>query len=85
VLINNKVASDRLLPASAALSQLSQIVQSRTSTHETTVKLNKVIAMLKQKQVKEAKSLLEEIAKPDDLVNVKDERILGAYAYLYKM
>lgn len=82
VLINNRVASDRLLPASASLTQLSQIAQTRTSTHEITVKLNKVIAMLKQKQIKEARKELESIAKVDDLANVKDERVLGVYAYL---
>lgn len=74
-----------MLPANAALAQLSQIVQSRTSTHEVTVKLNKIVTMLKLKQLKEAKEALEEVAKPDDLVKVKDERILGIYAYIYTL
>lgn len=85
MLINNRVAADRLLPAKAGLNLLGEIAQTRTSTHEQTVKLNRAVALLRQKQTKEAKEALAEVGRPEELGGVKDERVVELYAHLWKM
>ena len=79
------MASDRLLPVNAALKQLLEIVITKSSTHEITIKLNKAIILIKQKQLDEAKKLLKEISGVDDIMKVKDERILELYAHIYEL
>ncbi len=86
VLINNKVATDRLLPPNAALKQLSEIKRTKTSTHEVTVGLNKVLVMLRQKQLSDAKKELEAISKAStDITTLKDERLPAIYSYITSM
>lgn len=83
MLINNKVASDRLLPPNAGLKLLSGIKRTKNSSHEVTIQLNKAILLIKQKQVQEAKKELDELAKSDaDVAHVKDERFAALKAYL---
>lgn len=82
IIANNKIADDRLLLASSAYKQLAEIKLTKSSTHEASIKLNKVILLLKQKNVEEAKKELQAIG---DETNIKDERYPLLSAYILQM
>ena len=77
------MATDRLLSPSAGLKQLTEIKQTKKSSHEVTVQLNKIVLMLRQKQIQEAKKELDEVARLSaDAENIRDERFLILKAYI---
>lgn len=86
IIINNKIADDRLLLASNAYKQLSEIKIAKTSTHEITIKINKILLLLKQKNIEEAKKEQQEIIDNiGDDANIKDERFFLITAYISLM
>ncbi len=81
-MINDKVASDRLLPPAVGAKQLDEIKRTKASTHEVTLRLNKVVLLLKQKKMDEAKKELDDLARTDDAAQIRDERYAGIRAYI---
>jgi hypothetical protein len=86
ILTNNKLAEDRLLFASAAYKQMAEIKLAKSSTHEVTIRLNKVMLLLKQKNTEEAKKEMQELEKLcGGEINIKDERYFLLNAYILQM
>jgi hypothetical protein len=73
------------LVASAAFKQMAEIKLLKNSAHEVTIKLNKVVLLLKDQKNEEAKKVLQEVAKMCETeANIKDERYFLLTAYIYQ-